>query len=53
MVQAAKLGVCFMKAKFQLPLFWIFFIEMANFVKNNCAKMCFGKFWKAEINASG
>jgi hypothetical protein len=27
--------------------------NIKNFVKNNCAKTCFGKFWKAEINASG
>ncbi len=27
-----------MKAKFRLSLFWIFFIEMAVFIKKDCAK---------------
>lgn len=27
-----------MKAKFRLSLFWIFFIEMAVFIKKDCVK---------------
>jgi hypothetical protein len=41
-----------MKAKLHSSLFWIFFIEMAFFVKKDCAKTGFIKFGDSKINAS-